>query len=293
MKSLKTQIVAPLLIALALTTSACATQVAPAVSAIPVAAATEPPQLKIVATDHHYMMPSQIKAGYINMVMENAGKEPHHAQFLRLNDNVTMEQFQIALQEGVAAVMTVATLTGGPSVIDPGMSQSVTLNLAPGQYMLLCVIAGADGVPHLAKGMVAPLTVIPVEKEADQAVANAAPKADGQVRLLDFSFALPQTIKAGQQTWEIKNDGKQPHEMTLIKLAAGKTMADVAAFMAHPAGAPPFADVGGMQGIMPGDTAWLDLNLEPGNYVALCHIPDMASGEEHMHLGMIMPFSVK
>jgi len=288
MKSLKNQIVAPLLVALALTTSACATQVAPAVSAIPVAAAAEPPVLKIVATDHHYMMPSQIKAGYINMVMENAGKEPHHAQFLRLNDGVTMEQFQAALQEGIAAVMTVASLTGGPSVIDPGMSQSVTLNLTPGQYMLLCVIAGADGVPHLAKGMVAPLTVTPAEK-----VAGAAPKADGQVRLLDFSFRLPQTIKAGQQTWEIKNDGKQPHEMTLIKLAEGKTMADVAAFMAQPAGAPPFADVGGMQGIMPGATAWLDLNLEPGSYVALCHIPDMASGEEHMHLGMIMPFSVE
>lgn len=292
MKSLKHQIVAPVLFAFALTTSACVAPVAPAVSVAP-AAAAQSAVLKIVATDHHYMMPSQIKAGYINMVMENAGKEPHHAQFLRLNDGVTMEQFQAALPEGVPAVMAIATLTGGPSVIDPGMSQSVTLNLAPGQYMLLCVIAGADGVPHLAKGMVAPLTVTPVEKEADQAVATTAPKADGQVRLLDFSFGLPQTIKAGQQTWEIKNDGKQPHEMTLIKLATGKTMADVAAFMAHPAGAPPFADVGGMQGIMPGDTAWLDLNLEPGNYVALCHIPDMASGEEHMHLGMIMPFSVK
>jgi hypothetical protein len=288
MKSLKNQIVAPLLVALALTTSACAGQVAPAVSVVPAAAAVQPTLLKIVATDHHYMMPSEIKAGYVNMVMENAGKEPHHAQFLRLNDGVSMEQFQAALQEGIMAVMTVASLTGGPSVIDPGMSQSVTLNLVPGQYMLLCVIAGADGVPHLAKGMVAPLTVTPAENEA-----AAAPKADGQARLLDFSFSLPQGIKAGQQTWEIKNDGKQPHEMTLIKLAPGTTMADVAAFMAQPAGVPPFADAGGMQGIMPGATAWLDLNLEPGNYVALCHIPDLASGEEHMHLGMIMPFSVK
>ena len=291
MISLKNQFIAPLLMALALTTSACAGQVAPAVSVAPAVAAAEPPVLKIVATDHHYMMPSQIKAGYINMVMENAGKEPHHAQFLRLNDGVTMEQFQAALQQGVPAVLAIAALTGGPSVIDPGMSQSVTLNLTPGQYMLLCIIAGADGVPHLAKGMVAPLTVTAADGAAD--TIATAPKADGQVRLLDFSFSLPPAIKAGPHTWEIKNDGKQPHEMTLIKLAPGKTMADVAAFMAQPAGAPPFADVGGMQGIMPGAAAWLDLNLEPGNYVALCHIPDMASGEEHMHLGMIMPFSVE
>ena len=291
MKSLTNQIVAPLLVALALSTSACAGQVAPVISAAPAVAAFQPPMLKIVATDHHYEMPSQIKAGYVNMVMENAGKEPHHAQFLRLNDGVTMEQFQAALQQGVPAVMAIAALTGGPSVIDPGMRQSVTLNLTPGQYMLLCVIAGADGVPHLAKGMVAPLTVTPADGAEE--TAAAAPKAAGQVRLLDFSFNLPQAIKAGRQTWEIKNDGKQPHEMTLIKLAEGKTMADVHAYMAQPTGAPPFADVGGMQGIMPGTSAWLDLNLEPGNYVALCHIPDMASGEEHMHLGMIMPFSVE
>jgi hypothetical protein len=89
MKSLKNQIVAPLLVALTLTTSACATQVAPAVSVAP-AAAAQSAVLKIVATDHHYMMPSEIKAGYVNMVMENAGKEPHHAQFLRLNDGVSM-----------------------------------------------------------------------------------------------------------------------------------------------------------------------------------------------------------
>jgi hypothetical protein len=32
-----------------------------------------------------------------------------------------------------------------------------------------------------------------------------------------------------KQVWEIKNDGKQPHEMVLIKLGEGKTMNDVAA----------------------------------------------------------------
>jgi hypothetical protein len=245
-------------------------------------------ELKIVATDHHFDMPAQIEAGYVHVVMENAGKEPHHAQLLRLNDGVTMAQFQEALAQGVPAVLQIAALTGGPSVIDPGLSQGVTLELTPGQYMLLCIVPSADGVPHMAKGMISPLTVT---APAAAAVVEA-PEADGTVRLLDFSFTLPQQIKAGKQVWEIKNDGKQPHEMVLIKLAEGKTMDDVAAYTANPAGAPPFADVGGMQGIMPGASAWLDLDLTPGSYVALCHIPDMASGEEHMHLGMIMPFQV-
>lgn len=281
--------IALLLVCLSLA-AACTAQVALPASVAP-AAAVPPTMLKIVASDHHYSMPPQVKAGYVNVVMENTGKEPHHAQFLRLNDGVTMEEFQAALAGGVPAVLQVATLTGGPSVIDPGLSQSVTLNMTPGQYILLCIIAGPDGVPHLAKGMMAPLTVTAADNAADGTAASA-PAADGAVRLLDFAFTLPQTIKAGAQTWEIKNEGKQPHELVLIKLAEGKTMDDVAAYMAQPAGLPPFEDMGGMQGIMPGSTAWLDLDLTPGSYVAICHIPDPASGEEHMHLGMIMPFSV-
>jgi hypothetical protein len=279
-----------LLAALTLLAAACSVAVAPGGPAAggPASAAAPLRELKIVATDHHFDMPAQIERGYVHVVMENAGKEPHHAQLLRLNDGVTMAQFQEALAQGVPAVLQIAALTGGPSVIDPGLSQGVTLDLPPGQYVLLCIIPSADGVPHLAKGMVSPLTVT---APASAAVAGA-PEADGTVRLLDFSFALPQQIEAGKQVWEIKNDGKQPHELVLIKLAEGKTMNDVAAYTADPAGAPPFADVGGMQGIMPGHTAWLDLDLTPGSYVALCHIPDMASGEEHMHMGMIMPFQV-
>ena len=290
MKSPKRLIIALLLIMAAAAVAACAAQLAPAAPPAAVQSAAQPAVLKIVASDHHYAMPPQIKAGYVNVVMENTGQEPHHAQFLRLNDGVTMEQFQAALEGGVPAVLQVAALTGGPSVIDPGLSQSVTLNLTPGQYVLLCIIAGPDGVPHLAKGMIAPLTVTAADGAA--ASAAAAPQTGNSVRLLDFAFTLPQSIQAGKQTWEIKNEGKQPHEMVLIKLHEGKTMDDVAAYMAQPAGTPPFTDVGGMQGIMPGSTAWLDLDLTPGSYVAICHIPDPATGEEHQHLGMIMPFSV-
>ena len=57
-------------------------------------------------------------------------------------------------------------------------------------------------------------------------------------------------------------------------------------------GAPPFEDAGGLQGIDPGESGWLNLDLQPGNYVALCHIPDPASGKAHEELGMVLPFSV-
>jgi hypothetical protein len=70
-------------------------------------------------------------------------------------------------------------------------------------------------------------------------------------------------------------------------------MADIQAFMASPHGVPPFTSIGGFQAINPGQSGWLNLDLEPGNYVAVCYVPDPASGHAHLELGMVMPFSVK
>jgi hypothetical protein len=37
----------------------------------------------------------------------------------------------------------------------------------------------------------------------------------------------------------------------------------------------------------------MTLDLQPGEYVGLCFIPDPASGAPHVHLGMIAAFTVK
>jgi len=250
--------------------------------------ANQIPQITIKASDYAFEAPAQVEAGLASIVIENQGQEPHHAQLVRLNDGVSMEQFQAALQQGPEAALPLVTLDGGPGVVPPGKSQRVTVRLSPGQYVLLCLVPSADGVPHLAKGMMAPMQVVEAKNPAQVQV----PQADGTARLLDFSFVLPANVKAGQQVWTIANEGQQPHELALVRLADGKTMQDVAAFMQAPNGPPPFEDAGGMQGIDPGETAWLNLDLQPGNYVALCHIPDPASGKAHEELGMVMPFSV-
>lgn len=254
-----------------------------------IAPAANIPQITIKATDYAFEAPAKIDAGLVSINLVNDGKEPHHAQLARLNDNVTLEQFQAALKQSPEAAFPLVTFAGGPGVIDPGNSQQVTVELTPGQYVLLCFVSGHDGVPHLAKGMMATMEVV---KGNDQASAPEI-KADATVKLVDFSFALPAEIKAGPQVWKVVNEGKQVHEIAIIKLAEGKTMEDVANFMQSMAGEPPFADAGGLQAIDPGDAGWINLNLQPGNYVAMCHVPDPATGHAHMEMGMIMPFTVK
>lgn len=252
------------------------------------APAAQPARLTLVAKDFSYDLPAELPAGLTTITLKNEGAEPHHAQFARVNDDVTDEQIMAALQQGPDAALPLVTLPGGPAVVPPGQSTEVTIDLTPGRYIVLCLVPSHDGVPHAAKGMVSMTNV--VDKGGR---AATAPKADLKVTLRDFSFDLPERIKAGKQVWQVVNQGPQPHEIALIKLAPGKTMDDVAAFLHDPKGAPPFEDAGGMQGLNAGSVGYFHVDLQPGAYVALCHIPDPASGKAHEELGMVQPFVVE
>lgn len=249
--------------------------------------AAKPAEITVVAKDFTYELPAQMPAGLTTITLKNEGTEPHHAQFARVNDDVSDEQIMAALQQGPDAALALVTLPGGPAVIPPGQSTQVTIDLTPGRYLVLCFVPGHDGVPHAAKGMISMTQVV------DSTARPAAPpKSDLTITLQDFSFTMPDTLKAGQQVWQVVNKGPQPHEIALIKLADGKTMDDVMAYMHDPVGPPPFEDAGGMQGLTAGSTGYFHVDLKPGVYVALCHIPDPNTGMAHEELGMVSVFTV-
>ncbi|RIK41801.1 MAG: hypothetical protein DCC55_10885 [Chloroflexi bacterium] len=284
---------ATLLAAFALTAcSPAAAQPSTPPAAAVEAAVVTPTVVQIVTKDHLFEAPAEIEGGWVTVKSRNEGAEPHHVQLAQLNDGVTFEAFVEALQQGPEVAFPLMSLAGGPGPLDTGGEAVVTVELAPGNYVLADFLPSADGVPHIAKGMLAPLTVVAPANGADD-VTVALPEVAGEVKLMSFSFVLPQEIQAGEQVWKVTNEGDQWHEISLIKLAEGKTMMDVTHWMHAPDGPPPFTNVGGMQGLDPGESAYLHLDLTPGEYVGLCHIPDPASGKEHAELGMVMPFTVK
>jgi len=247
------------------------------------------PEVVIKASDYTYDNPAEIQAGPTYIKMENVGEEFHHVQLLRLNDGVTLEQFQAALQQGEDAALPLVTLHGGVGVLAKGDSGRVLMDIPEGQYLLACFIPSSDGIPHLAKGMLTPMKV--VANESTEAVQ--IPEADVKVALKDFNFVLPENINSGKQTWEISNEGPQPHEIMVMKLGDNMTMADIQAYFESMEGAPPFEFMGGMQGLSVGEKGILELNLNPGSYIIACGIPDPASGQPHSELGMVMQFDVQ
>jgi uncharacterized cupredoxin-like copper-binding protein len=248
-------------------------------------------EITLKGHDFSYDAPDQIAAGPVTLKFDNAGKEVHHAQLVRLNDGVTMEQFEATLKKSETDSFALAAFAGGPGAVMPNQSSTVTLDLTQGQYALVCYFTSDDGTPHYAKGMLKPLTVA-----AAGQTRPPEPKADLTIAMKDFHFDMPSEIKAGRQVWKIVNDGPQPHELQVLKLAPDKTMDDLTAFFetqGPPSGPPPFDTMGGMQGLNTGMSGWLNLDLTPGTYVAICYIPDPPTGKPHFALGMAMPFTVK
>ena len=222
-----------------------------------------------------------VPAGMTMVRMRNLGQEDHQAQFLRLNDGVTLAQVQATFG---ADQLAVTTLVGGPGTIGGGGTSAAMLDLRPGQYLLVCFIPSRDGVTHAAKGMVLPLTVT-----AQTGAASPAPATQGTVVMKEFSFALSaSTLPAGRSMVGVSNEGAQVHEFGLLRLAPGKTAADVTGYFAgKPTGPPPFSSAGGIAALSPGQRGIAALDLTPGQYAAICFVPDPASGKEHLQLGMV------
>jgi len=269
----------------------------PAASPSPAAALASPSPVatgRVVnfdATEYSFTLPDSLAAGQVTFVMRNTGKELHHAQLLKLNSNVTIEQFMTALQQGEGPALALVSQTGGTGVLDPGPnSEEVTLDLQPGTYVVACFVLGPDGIPHVVKGMIKPLTVT----AAAAGATTLSPNAPVVVTLRDFIFESPDTIPSGRNTWRITNAGPQPHEIQVARLSQGGSAQDVLRFFTTPpAGPPPYQSVGGFQGIDAGGSGFLTLSLTAGDYAFYCAIPDLNTGKRHLEEGMLKQVSIR
>jgi hypothetical protein len=252
------------------------------------ASGTGPPRVVAWdAADYAYTAPDALPSGWVTIRMTNRGREPHHGQLLRLNEGTTFEGVATALrQEGEAAVR-LASLAGGPAVIDPHRTDEVTLDLEPGTYALVCLVPSPDGVSHAAKGMLKRVEV----STSDRSQA-APPQSHGTLTMRDFAFDMPDTVPSGRVTYEVRNAGPQPHELVVVKLADGTTVADVQAWFRASSDPPPFEAVGGINALGSQDTGYMTLDLQPGSYAAVCVVPESASGVLHVHLGMVKSITV-
>lgn len=251
-------------------------------------AQAEIPTVTITATAESLTAPETIPAGWVEISFESAGEAPLFGIMGRLDDDATMDDFMGALMgmmSGETGVIPPATFIGAPAAM-PGSTQSATYNLVAGNYVLLNV-AGEE--PQI--------TTFVVEGEA--ADIDFEPEADLTVSLVDFAFALPVELPAGEQTWLIENLGEQWHELIVIPVPDGTTLEDAMSLLMAVEGEaegdgsmPEFAAV--WSPMSAGEKAWFQVDLAPGTYLVSCFIEDANSDEHAIHaaLGMVQIVTV-
>lgn len=255
-----------------------------------VAAAPAANVVTITAKDYSFDAPAEIPSGLTTIRLVTEGKELHHASLIKLDDGKTIDDFKQAIaKQGPPPAWMVAA--GGPNPPHPGGTTEETQMLEPGNYVIVCFVPSPDGTPHIAKGMMRPITV--TSSTAHNASAVAAPSPDVTVKLVDYGFESSKPLTAGKHVIRIENDAAQDHELVLVRLAPGKSAQDVATWLEKQAGPPPGEPLGGIAAIHPGGYGFITADLTPGEYGLLCFVPDSKDGKPHVMHGMVKQFSVK
>jgi uncharacterized cupredoxin-like copper-binding protein len=240
-------------------------------------------------SEYRFALPDELPDGPTQLTLANDGAEPHHAQVFQLGDGSSIDDLEAALTTGgPAAALEVGTFIGGTGLVDSGDESraDAVLDLDAGSYAVICLIPGPDNTPHVANGMVQAFEVVSAGTEPP-----APEPADAAVELENYRFEIPEPL-AGDALLDVTNaSSSEPHELIVAGLEPDTTADDVADALDR--GEPlPAAGTGGMQAILPGDSAQLRLRLDPGRYVLFCAVPS-PDGTPHYRAGMLQEVTVQ
>jgi uncharacterized cupredoxin-like copper-binding protein len=247
--------------------------------------ATPPRVVTVKAFDYRFEAPATIPAGTITFRLENAGKEIHHLWIVQLTQGKTQADFLAAANKWGSALKMPpwAIEVGGPNSAAPGGTAEGTMTLVAGTYSLICWVPSPDGMLHVMKGMIKPLTIT-----ARGATPPAEPKADVTMVLDDYAFQLSGALAAGHRTIRVENRAAQSHEVVIGRLEPEHTLMEAIIWMTRgQLGRSPVTAIGGASGLSTGRHMYITVDLQPGRYALLCFIPDAKDGKPHSDHGMV------
>jgi hypothetical protein len=111
--------------------------------------------------------------------------------------------------------------------------------------------------------------------------------------MVDYGFEPSQAIAPGHHTILVKNEGPQPHELALLRLAPGKTVQDFGTWAeTGMKGPPPAEPIGGVALLSKGGEGTFTVDLPAGEYGLICFVPDAKDGKPHLVHGMVKTIKV-
>ena len=133
--------------------------------AAPVHAQARPPAervqyVRVVAQDYAFEVPATASEGIVTFHLINQGLDVHQMTIVEMGVGHSLKDFFDAMKSrGQPPAWTIEL--GMTPTIQARSEAFLTVRLAPGRYLLSCLIPAKDGRSHVEKGMTALLTVSP------------------------------------------------------------------------------------------------------------------------------------
>lgn len=250
------------------------------------------PELTLTITDDEIAgLSAEVEAGRYVVSLTNEGSEPWAAGFIQLAEGRSVDDLaaSVGMEERMAeaspesmpeedplAWLFDAYIAGGPGA-EPGETSQVIVDLPPGDYAVWADDPEAPQAP-VALTVTGEMPTDLPEPEADVTVTEVG-TADG------YAFEFDGDLVSGPQVMRVQNKSDQPHFLVLAGSPEPITMDQVELLLTFDpeSGATPSPDMpdpetfsqaayAGIQSA--GTTQWIAINLELGDYVAVCFVPD-------------------
>lgn len=277
-------------------------------------------EFQIVARGLKFDAPAEVAPGWTRFRLNNSSDMLHFAVLQKMPEGIGIREHQKEVapvfQQGMnhlsdgdvdAAMAAFGNLPewfgqvvflGGPGLVSAGRIATSYVHLESGRYLLECYVK-TGGIFHsynpdsTAYGMVHEFTVpneqdLTVEPVAETKVTVSSTKGiiiDGEVRAGSQLIAVRY---ADQKVYE----HFLGHDLHLVKLEANTDLDELAQWMNWmlPRGLEtpaPAEFIGGVHEMPEGGTAYIEVDLQPGNYAWVAEVPDPVSK------GMLKTFSVQ
>jgi hypothetical protein len=127
------------------------------------------------------------------------------------------------------------------------------------------------------------------------------PTAAVTATLADLTIDIPDSVGTGPQIWKVTNTGSMPHFLALSMSDGSLTPENVEATFGTfigtpaPAGATP-VPFGSLQQVLDSDvlssgqSMWIEVDLQPGQYLAACYLSGPGDLQMHAAMGMFKIF---
>jgi plastocyanin len=235
--------------------------------------------LVVTANDYAFTgMTTRVSAGWVTIRMINAGKELH----MFASANVPAGMTTAGMLDSIMKDRVPKNFTewGGPNAVAPGSTSTVTLYLQPGTYVVGCFVVSPDGKTHFMKGMMGSFDVVASRD------AGTPPASDRNILLSTYHIAMDGgTLTKGQHVFNVRNTAKEPHDLVILKVLPGHTVAQALKWFGNPpVGAPAAEPIGGTTALHLNEQGYVQAKFTPGTYVLVCWM--RTDNKPHSQLGM-------